>query len=124
MESSGRTWRGYHPQTNLVWLHFILHRLLEKLEWPSSSKSNPSKKGDDHASVKAAELEEAFLKMQSSLDPRHFASSNLRSASDLVQMAVHEGWLNEQDIKGLAPSTKREGRRKARTVKQRKKNVR
>ncbi|OJD32317.1 haspin protein kinase [Diplodia corticola] len=28
---SGRTWVGYHPQTNLVWLHFILHEMMKQI---------------------------------------------------------------------------------------------
>ncbi|KKY13056.1 putative haspin protein kinase [Diplodia seriata] len=28
---SGRTWVGFHPQTNLVWLHFILHEMMKQV---------------------------------------------------------------------------------------------
>lgn len=28
---SGRTWVGFHPQTNLVWLHFILHEMMKQI---------------------------------------------------------------------------------------------
>ncbi|KAL1633573.1 hypothetical protein SLS58_011025 [Diplodia intermedia] len=29
--ASGRTWVGFHPQTNLVWLHFILHEMMKQV---------------------------------------------------------------------------------------------
>ncbi|KAK4989337.1 hypothetical protein LTR50_003330 [Elasticomyces elasticus] len=104
-KQSGRTWRGYHPQTNLVWLHFLLHKLVEQLEWPGSIRSSGEVR--DQNSVRAAELETALLRIQCLLDPETFSSSGMTCAGDLVNLALEEGWLDEVDVMGAQPTTKR-----------------
>lgn len=121
MESSGRTWRGFHPQTNLVWLHFILYKLLEQLEWPSTTFSSAD---DDCLVEKANQLEHAFVRMQNLLDPHELPNSGLRSAGDLVRLAISEGWLDEQDVKGSAPILTKGKKRKGRVAKDMKKRDR
>ncbi|KAM0697795.1 hypothetical protein Q7P36_002649 [Cladosporium allicinum] len=67
---TARSWRQFHPQTNLVWLHYILYMLLEQMSWPA--KKGPSKKTKplEHARWKRAkELEAALLRVQEELDP-------------------------------------------------------
>lgn len=116
-ESSGRTWKGYHPQTNLVWLHFILHKLAEQIEWPSSG----DKIRDSQAAQKAEELEAVLLRVNQLLDPEEMPQTGLRSASDLVVLALDEGWLDKEDVQGRqsAPTTKT-SKRKTRPTRSRK----
>ncbi|TKA73048.1 hypothetical protein B0A55_08127 [Friedmanniomyces simplex] len=100
------SWRKYHPITNLVWLHYLLHTLLEQIHWPSSSsgaRKPPSKKlrsGLAHAEWKrAGDLEHKLLRVRSLLDPEvGFCRNGLRSASDVVGLAVGEGWLGVDDV--------------------------
>lgn len=119
-ESSGRTWKGYHPQTNLVWLHFILHKLGEQIEWPSSANSIQ----DSEAAQKAEELEAALLKVTRLLDPEEMPQTGLKSASDLVVLALEEGWLDKEDVQGRVdaprPPTTKTTKRKAKTTRRRK----
>ncbi|KAK3677043.1 hypothetical protein LTR78_003248 [Recurvomyces mirabilis] len=99
-------WQQYHPTTNLIWLHFILYKLLEQLSWPSSQKP-PSRKLK--VAVKPAfaewkranDLEHTLLHMQDLLDPETgICKSSLRSASDIVALALSEGWLGVEDVVG------------------------
>ncbi|KAL1311579.1 hypothetical protein AAFC00_001696 [Neodothiora populina] len=111
VEASGRTWRGYHPQTNLVWLHFILYKLLEHFEWSESADSN-SYYRDKTIAARAVELEEALARMRHMLDPYELPHSGLRSAGDLIHIALQEGWLDDQDVRGETPSSVAKGAKK------------
>ncbi|KXT07783.1 hypothetical protein AC579_4305 [Pseudocercospora musae] len=101
--STGRHWEQFHPQTNLVWLHLVLYKLLEQLEWPSSAKKKaPAKKNRKHHAIwkKARDLENVLLTVQDLLDPGAICENGVRSASDLVGFAVGECWLNLEDVIG------------------------
>jgi serine/threonine-protein kinase haspin len=111
-EESGRTWKGYHPQTNLVWLHFVLHKLAEQIEWPSSGKRIQ----DVGAAQRAEELEAALLKVNRLLDPEEMPQTGLRCASDLVVLALDQGWLDKEDVQGRAGPTTKTTKRKAKTT--------
>ncbi|KAH9839612.1 hypothetical protein Tdes44962_MAKER08067 [Teratosphaeria destructans] len=102
--SDGRGWKAYHPVTNLVWLHFVLYKLLEQVRWPSKQKAPPKKsKPREHAAWKRAnDLEHKLLRVQNLLDPETVCAreSPIRSASDLVDLALTEGWLDVADVVG------------------------
>lgn len=110
---TGRTWRGYHPQTNLVWLHFILHELLKQFNWRDLD-AQLSTHASDAARIRAMQLVVAFTKLQQLLDPQELPSSGLRSASNLVGLALDEGWLDKEDVQGrtFAPSAGKTPRRR------------
>jgi serine/threonine-protein kinase haspin len=114
-EESGRTWKGYHPQTNLVWLHFVLHKLAEQIEWPSSGK----RYHNSEAAQRAEELEAALLKVNRLLDPEEMPQTGLRCASDLVVLALDQGWLDKEDVQGREGPTTKTTKRKAKTTRSR-----
>ncbi|KAK0306494.1 hypothetical protein LTR01_006352 [Friedmanniomyces endolithicus] len=101
-------WRKYHPITNLIWLHYLLHTLLEQVQWPSSLKppAKRARSGAAHAEWKrASDLEQKLLRTRLLLDPLDrtaglFCDNGiaLRSASGLVGLAVGEGWLSVEDV--------------------------
>ncbi|GAB1740387.1 hypothetical protein NU219Hw_g5493t1 [Hortaea werneckii] len=97
------SWRSYTPITNLIWLHFILYKLLEQLDWPSATKAPPrKKKAADYAVWKRAnDLEHKLLRVQELLDPDVICQGDLTSCTDLVALALGEGWLDEADIVGV-----------------------
>jgi serine/threonine-protein kinase haspin len=101
--STGRSWRQFHPQTNLCWLHYVLFMLLEQMSWPSSVKA-PSKKTKPEAHArwkKARELENALLRVQEALDPGWLGEEeSLGRSGDIVAWAVEEGWLRVEDVVG------------------------
>ncbi|KAI4724492.1 hypothetical protein E4T49_07766 [Aureobasidium sp. EXF-10728] len=117
-EESGRTWKGYHPQTNLVWLHFVLHKLAEQIEWPSSG----NRIQDSEAAQRAEELEAALLKVNQLLDPEEMPQTGLRCASDLVVLALDQGWLDKEDVQGRESGpTIKTTKRKAKATRSRRK---
>lgn len=102
-KSGGRTWREFHPQTNLLWLHFVLFKLLENMTWPSCALlldrvPQRERKG---ARRRALKLEKIFGQLQNLLEPEALSSSGLGSVKDLVAVALTEGWLEEEDVLGL-----------------------
>ena len=102
--STGRSWRQFHPQTNLVWLHYILYMLLEQMSWPA--KKGPSKKTKPVENARwkrAKELEAALLRVQEELDPGWLGEEgSLGRSGEIVAWAVEEGWLGVGDVVGSA----------------------
>lgn len=105
--STGRTWKGYHPQTNLVWLHFVLYNLCEQMSWPSEGleaaleRLGASEDGK-LAAERAAQLEEMLSKLQGLLGLENLPFSGLTSVRDLIGLALNEGWLDERDVIGVS----------------------
>ncbi|KAK8176869.1 hypothetical protein IWX90DRAFT_375186, partial [Phyllosticta citrichinensis] len=111
-KAKGRTWAGFHPQTNLMWLHFVLHEMMDQITPTKKSKKSKSKgsrirkKGASKADKsfeellveKKLELEKILEKLEDLLDPDYVATSGVWSAKDLIVLAMKEGWLDEQDI--------------------------
>ncbi|KAF1816410.1 hypothetical protein P152DRAFT_478956 [Eremomyces bilateralis CBS 781.70] len=99
---SGRTWRGYHPQSNIVWLHFILHELLRHLETIAATEDIASSQFDTDNMVEIQQsrysLSQSLEKVSNLLHPRNFRKSGLHSAGDLVSLALAEEWLEEADV--------------------------
>ena len=102
LASTRRTWKQFHPQTNLVWLHLVLYKLLEQIDWPSAKKKPPSKKKPEEFATwkRENDLEHILLKVQDLLDPNAVCANGIRSATDLVAFAVGEGWLDVEDVVG------------------------
>ena len=101
LENSERTWEQYHPVTNLIWLHFILYKLLEQVNWPSSTKAPPRKQKAQHAEWKRAnDLEHILLRVQELLYPDVIYDHAIGSASGLVGLALTEGWIDVEDVVG------------------------
>jgi serine/threonine-protein kinase haspin len=102
-----RTWAGFHPQTNLIWLHFILHELLKHVVWPSKSMKTTleyvdlrNSEDQKMARRKAKELESSLKHLRRLLKIQSIPSDSIASARDLVAVALEEGWLDEIDIMG------------------------
>jgi serine/threonine-protein kinase haspin len=104
-------WRQFHSKTNLVWLHFILHKFLNHL---SSSSVTPDelsvhqitqtlqlRDGEDVTTVKkkAVKLWKVLQRVSALLSPvalgRH---GGLGSAKELVVLALEERWLMIRDV--------------------------
>ncbi|EME84471.1 uncharacterized protein MYCFIDRAFT_207295 [Pseudocercospora fijiensis CIRAD86] len=99
--STGRDWEQFHPQTNLVWLHLVLYKLLEQLEWPSSNKKKaPPKKNRKERAVwkRARDLENVLSKVEELLDPGAICGNGVRSANleDVIGNGVDESALVSQ----------------------------
>jgi serine/threonine-protein kinase haspin len=103
-------WRAFHPKTNLVWAHFILHQLLEHLRGSEpaqlSSKQilqNVEAQFEDTSKVvkKAYRLYKVLERVRALLEPRVFAGDHgLGSVKELVVLALEERWLRVEDVAG------------------------
>lgn len=101
VKGSGRSWEQFHPQTNLVWLHLVLYKLLEQMQWPSSKRAPAKKMKEKHKLWKrACDLEFVLSKVQELLDPGAICENGIRSARDLVVLAIEEEWLDCMDVVG------------------------
>lgn len=99
-----KEWCDYDPITNLVWLHFILHELFARLSRPSSQHAPPMTKKHRPAYARwkrANDLEHALDRLCRLLDPEVLVRGGdglLTSASDVVGLALGEGWLDVADV--------------------------
>jgi serine/threonine-protein kinase haspin len=106
-----RSWKEFHPLTNLVWLHFLLHKLLENVVWPSSDPEleftlarvdGKAKR----AARRARKMEAALVALSEMLDPERLGDDGderrVQSVGELVAVALVEGWLREEDVVGVA----------------------
>ncbi|KAI9726978.1 MAG: hypothetical protein M1828_000326 [Chrysothrix sp. TS-e1954] len=96
-------WRQHQPLTNLLWLHYILHKLSEQMQWPSSC-TDPKRLSTKERRVRetALQLESRLQTIIDLLDPSKLRIDDgvLQSARDLVVMAVERDWLSEGDVTG------------------------
>ncbi|KAK3048405.1 hypothetical protein LTR09_010236 [Extremus antarcticus] len=106
-----RSWQQYHPVTNLLWLHFVLYKLLEQVEWPSASKAPPRKRKEEFTRWKRAnDLEHVLLRVQELLDPGMVCGKDgIKSAGELVGLALGEGWVDVGDVVGETGTGEEEG---------------
>ncbi|KAL5454696.1 hypothetical protein PMIN06_004845 [Paraphaeosphaeria minitans] len=104
------SWRSFHPKTNLVWAHFILHKLLEHLEGnePSNLSStqmmrNVEAGAKDKSKVarKAMKLHKVLERVAALLEPSALANKDsLGSMKELAVLAMEERWLRVGDVAG------------------------
>ncbi|KAF2821905.1 hypothetical protein CC86DRAFT_373652 [Ophiobolus disseminans] len=108
----GSAWSQFHPKTNLVWAHFLLHKLLAHLD---SSANTPDQlstkqimadvedKGSEPLKVKkkALKLHSILKKVSELLCPVALGrQESLGSVKDLVLLAIDERWLRTGDVVG------------------------
>ncbi|PNS19055.1 hypothetical protein CAC42_1791 [Sphaceloma murrayae] len=100
IEGSGDTWKDFHPETNVVWLHFVLFKLLENCQWSAMDDADDN---FEHGLFvqREQEVEAILRKLHDLLKLENWAASGIRSAEDLVTMALKEQWLDVDDVLGL-----------------------
>ena len=105
-ESESTPWRRYAPLTNLLWLHFVLYKLMEQLiEWPSSVPARRRKQLSKVRHKAATDVEQKLQHLWELLDLEHmrewWCDEGMASATGLVEWAVAEGWLSQEDVLNL-----------------------
>ncbi|KAG9193729.1 serine/threonine-protein kinase haspin [Alternaria panax] len=103
-------WRDFHPKTNLVWLHFLLHKLLNHLAALSSPphhiSSRPIVSKRDEVDTKKVEkkalrLYKVLQRVSELLCPVALGrEEGLSSAKELVVLALEERWVRVEDVEG------------------------
>ena len=107
-------WKQYQPYTNVLWLWHLI-RQLERQRRESKNAEELQRMRDwheygeplyrrvgvrDHAAGidAAAHVKPLMPKLKLVLDPTIRPWTGVRSATELVEMAVDEGWLTEDDV--------------------------
>ncbi|KAF7452851.1 ALK1 Serine threonine kinase of the haspin family [Pyrenophora tritici-repentis] len=98
-------WRQFHPKTNLVWLHFLLHKLLNHLSVSPDSLSTHQapQEGEDVQKVKkkALRLQKVLKRVSELLCPVALGRrEGLGSVKELVVLALEERWVRVGDVEG------------------------
>ncbi|KAF3010683.1 hypothetical protein E8E13_005631 [Curvularia kusanoi] len=110
-------WRAFHPKTNLVWLHFLLYRLLSHLKGYEPEHLSTSdimanvELGDDAAAgspgvalkvkKRAVKLHKVLVRVSELLCPVALGREGaLGSVKELVVLALGERWLKVGDVSG------------------------
>jgi serine/threonine-protein kinase haspin len=111
-DEDANPWRTFHPQTNLVWLHFLLHKLLHHLPTPPHKLSlkqtmqpiaHPEAFHGEEQKVKrkAIKLHKVLQKVADLLCPVALGREDgLGSAGELVVQALEERWVRVGDVAG------------------------
>ncbi|KAF2224090.1 hypothetical protein BDZ85DRAFT_260381 [Elsinoe ampelina] len=97
----GQRWRGFRAETNVVWLFYVLGKLLEKYQW--GCERGCEKDGEGRALLEARErgMEDVMKQVRELLKLENWKVSGIRSAGDLIGVALKEGWLEFEDVVGL-----------------------
>jgi len=100
-------WKDFYPLTNVIWLHYVLHKLMQAMGDVTEREGIPrlyfgstnEEESLGIASRTAKQLNDALLQLQNllSVDPPSFADV-VGSACELVTVALNEGWLDESDV--------------------------
>ncbi|KAF1943679.1 hypothetical protein EJ02DRAFT_453165 [Clathrospora elynae] len=106
-------WRHFHPSTNLVWMHFLLHKLLDHLSSLSRtpdllspkqmSENVQLREGEDANKVKkkAGKLYKVLQRVSELLCPVALGRERrLGSVGELVLLALEERWVRVGDVAG------------------------
>lgn len=102
-------WQQFHPKTNLVWAHFLLHKLLTHLQDSANTPKQLSIKqimsnvepNEDPAKVKkkALKLYTVLKRVSELLCPVALGRKvSLSSVKELVVLALEERWLRVRDV--------------------------
>jgi serine/threonine-protein kinase haspin len=109
---TGRSWAGFHPQTNLIWLHFVLRELLKTINWPTKNMKATlehvdlrDKEDEKAAKKKSKDLEIILKHLRQLLTIKNIPTNGLASARDLVAISLEKGWLDEDDVVGHMDSS-------------------
>jgi serine/threonine-protein kinase haspin len=121
--TSESPWRSFHPKTNLIWLHFLLHKLLKHLSSSSAAPhsslpfdrlilpkdtataaaDNTKNQRDVLAKVhkKAERLHKVLKRVSELLCPVALSrQDSLESVKELVVLALEERWVRVGDVAG------------------------
>jgi serine/threonine-protein kinase haspin len=102
-------WQQFHPKTNLVWAHFLLHKLLNYLEESASTPKQLSIKQimanvetneePEKVKKKALKLHSVLKRVSELLCPVALGrEESLGSVKELVVLALEERWLRVGDV--------------------------
>ena len=89
-----RSCKEFVPQTNVVWLWYVLNRILA-LTKPLSIKAKVKKKG---LITREARKSEILTKVQDLIKPEEMVNWTINSATALLAIAIEQSWLSVDDV--------------------------
>ena len=89
-----RSCREFVPETNILWLWFVLKKLLDAT-MPLSAKARVRRKG---CMTRTARMMEALKELEVSLDPRAMERWEIRSVGQLLDRGVLDGWFDAKAV--------------------------
>ena len=92
-----KTWEEFVPETNVLWLYYILEKLLLVTKELSEEARN-IKKGKWTVT---AQMRNALQNLEQEIAPGSMNSWELRSAGNCLDMAVERGWFLAEDVTEL-----------------------
>ena len=90
----GSSCRDFVPKTNVIWLYHLLNRLMA-VTVPLSAKARAKRKG---FVTKAVAMAQKLQDIEAMTDPEEMNSWEVRSAGELLDKCVAEGWISAEDI--------------------------
>lgn len=97
-------WREFCPATNVIWLHYVLHKLLKPFDQRKDDQDDIAERlgggGDKKcAEMTAARIDNALRQLDAllSVDSSGLVDT-IGSTRDLIGIAIEEGWLDESDV--------------------------
>lgn len=105
-----KPWREFCPLTNVIWLHYVLHKLLQPLEEEDGTQKLAMSRLDDGqdqliAETTSSRLDGALRQLRKLLAVDNSGLIEpVSSVRDLIAIALEEGWLDESDVVGTTGS--------------------
>ncbi|KAF4550477.1 Haspin like kinase domain-containing protein [Elsinoe fawcettii] len=104
----GCDWREFRAETNVVWLGFVVEKLLEKYSWryeglerDRGEDAEGRQRGvgeEEKLREREREMERLMRQVQELLKFENWKRSGIRSAANLVSLAMRERWLEHEDV--------------------------
>ena len=89
-----RTSQDFVPQTNILWLWYLLERLLSM----TVELSTKAKKSKANEVTTAARMTGIFEDIQQKMDPKEMGNWTLHSAGALLDLGIEERWFESDDV--------------------------
>lgn len=93
-------WKSYKPATNLIWLHFILTKLVEVVVPPSAEASEDCEEWTAEQELASQLYYRLVMLNEEKLTLEGIKEGAWGSAAEMVGWAVEEGWITEGDVVG------------------------
>ncbi|KAH7112898.1 hypothetical protein B0J11DRAFT_446502 [Dendryphion nanum] len=107
-------WKRFHPKTNLIWAHFILHKLLENLAYAGNEPPHMSNahitqnvegiETEEQAGKvwkKAVKMYKILYRVSQKLEPTALAKEgSWGSMTEVIVNALEMRWLGLSDVNG------------------------
>jgi serine/threonine-protein kinase haspin len=93
-------WQAYKPATNLIWLHFVLTKLIEVVLPPMSEASEDCEEWMPQQELAGQLYYRLMMLGEEKLTLESIKAGTWESVAEMVEWAVKQGWIGEEDVVG------------------------